>query len=69
MFFIIMDKDKNASIDQGNKTQLNELEENNSFYDITGNMRVWKVHETYEGSGNDSLQNSPKNEKIETDKA
>ena len=31
----------------------NELTENNSFYDITGNMSIWRVHETYEGSGNE----------------
>ena len=33
----------------------NELIENNSFYDITGNMSIWRVHETYEGSGNEEL--------------
>ena len=25
---------------------------NNMFFDITGNMTVWKVHETYIGTGN-----------------
>ena len=44
--------------DNGNKQKDNqrpnyhELEDKNTFYDITGNMNIWRVHETYEGSGN-----------------
>jgi hypothetical protein len=31
----------------------NKFEENNAYYDITGNMNIWRVHETYVGTGND----------------
>jgi len=30
-----------------------EPERNNTIYDITGNMNIWRVHETYEGTGNE----------------
>jgi hypothetical protein len=35
--------------------QINELVLNNTYYDITGNMNIWRVHETYAGTGNDSV--------------
>ena len=52
-----------SSNDKSLENQKNELIKNNSFYDITGNMTIWKVHETYIGTGNDLL--SEKNIDIE----
>lgn len=33
----------------------NEPENNNTVYDISGNMNIWRIHETYEGSGNNNI--------------
>ena len=41
------------SSENKNKVYYNEQEHNNTVYDITGNMNIWRVHETYEGTGNE----------------
>jgi hypothetical protein len=48
-------KDKNTKESKLKNIRINELEDNNNVYDITGNTNIWRVHETYEGTGNNTL--------------
>ncbi len=45
-----------------NKTKFHEFEDKNTYYDITGNMNIWRIHETYEGTGNKTIREEILNE-------
>ncbi len=38
------------------RTKFHEFEDKNTYYDITGNMNTWRIHETYEGTGNKTIR-------------
>ncbi len=46
---------KNKKSLNKDKVEESEFETHNTYYDISGNMNIWRVHETYSGTGNYSL--------------